>query len=289
MTSLSVFIVDDEPLARRRLTLMLRELPGVRLLGESDGGADALTRIAALKPDVLLLDIKMPELDGFELSRRLDPQAPPAVIFVTAFNHHALHAWDHGAAAAYLLKPVGMARLREALARAGAQLRARDAEERIAELTQILRNLRAQAPAEPSPYIQEFWSLKHGARVRIWTDQVDLIDAESDYVRLHTRDGAGVLVRQTLSRTAAQLDPAQFVRIHRSAIVRIERIATVRHGPHGAMQVVLDNGLVRPVGRNYAPALRRVLRPSSPAASAAGPERGLGAGPSPAPRERPAP
>lgn len=269
MTSLGVFIVDDEPLARRRLTLMLREVAGVRLLGESDGGADTLARIATLKPDVLLLDIKMPELDGFELSRRLDSLSPPVVIFVTAFNHHALQAWDHGGAAAYLLKPVGLARLRAALGRAGAQLRARDAEERIAELTQILQNLRAQAPAEPSPYVQEFWSLGHGARVRIRTDRVFLIDSESDYVRLHTSDGAAALVRQTLTRTAAQLDPERFIRIHRSTIVRIERISTVRQGPNGAMQVVLDNGIVRAVGRIYAPSLRSLLKSRRTAAAGA--------------------
>jgi len=260
MTTLGVFIVDDEPLARRRLTLMLREFPGVTLLGASDGGADALDRVAALKPDVLLLDIKMPEMDGFELSRRLDPRSPPAVIFVTAFNHHALQAWDQGAAAAYLLKPVGLARLRAALERAAAQLRARDAEDRIAELTQVLQSLRAQGPPEPSPFVQEFWSLKHGSRVRIRTDQVFLIESERDYVRLHSHDGGTVLIRQTLARTAERLDPQQFIRIHRSAVVRIERISTVRQGPYGATQVVLDNGMARAVGRSYAPALRRALR-----------------------------
>ncbi len=267
MTPLSVFIVDDEPLARRRLALMLAEIPGVRLLGESAGGADALARIAGLKPDVLLLDIKMPELDGFELSRRLDPRALPALIFVTAFNQHALQAWDHAAAAAYLLKPVGLSRLRAALARAGAQLRARDADERIDELTAILRNLRNGSPGEPSPYAQEFWTLRHGARVRVRVDEVFLIDSESDYVRLHTGDGAGILVRQTLTATASKLDPDQFVRIHRSTIVRIDRIGAVRQGAGGALQVVLDNGLVRPVGRNYAPAVRSLLKSRTRAAA----------------------
>lgn len=259
MTPLSVFIVDDEPLARRRLALMLRELPGVRLIGESDGGFEALEHLDTLKPDVLLLDIKMPEMDGFELARRLDHDAPPVIIFVTAYNHHALRAWDESGAAAYLLKPVGLARLRTALARARAQRRARDAEDRIAELTAILQSLRAEPAPEPSPYVQAFWSLKRGARVRVRTDQVFLIDAESDYVRLHSDDGASTLLRQTMARTAAQLDPRKFHRIHRSTIVRLERVTAVRQAAYGAVQVMLDNGMIRAVGRSYLPGLRQVL------------------------------
>ncbi len=259
MNPLSVFIVDDEPLARRRLTLMLRELPEVRLVGESDGGADALGRLAELQPDILLLDIKMPEMDGFELARRLAPQAPPAIIFVTAYDHHALRAWDETGAAAYLLKPVGLGRLRTALARAGVQQRGRDAEERIAELTTILQSLRARAAPEPTPLTEAFWSVARGVRLRTRVDEVVLIDAEGDYVRLHTEDGATVLVRQTLAATADKLDPQAFLRIHRSTIVRRDRVRAVRYANPGAMQLVLDNGIVRAVGRSYLPTVRRTL------------------------------
>lgn len=256
--TLKVFLVDDEPLARRRLTLMLRELPDLTVVGESDGGEEALANIAALKPHVLLLDINMPGLDGFELSGMLQGPSPPAIIFVTAFKHHALRAWEEEDASAYLLKPVSFKRLGAALARARTQLRARDAEERVAELTGILRTLRAEPPAA-SPYDTEFWAQRHGALVRLKTARITWVEAERDYVRLHATDGS-MLLRETITNMLTRLDPEIFVRIHRSSIVRLADIEAVQQGVNGALRVVLASGVTRPVGRTYASHLRAIMR-----------------------------
>ncbi|THD61772.1 LytTR family DNA-binding domain-containing protein [Phenylobacterium sp.] len=261
---LRVLIVDDEPLARRRLEILLREQPGIELAGAASDGAAARRMIAERPPDVVLLDIKMPGLTGLELLDALGPSAP-IVIFVTAFDRFALDAFDR-AAFDYLLKPVEPERLAASLGRARQALAERAAAERTEELEEILRNLRS-APATPSPgvpaapaspYDREIWIQERGGRLAIPVGAIDWVAAERDYVRIHTQ-AKSFLVRQSIGALEGRLDPQLFVRVHRSSLVRLDRIVRIRHaGGRGA--VVLSTGAEVAVSRRHMGALKAMTR-----------------------------
>jgi two-component system LytT family response regulator/two-component system response regulator AlgR len=284
---MKVLIVDDEPLARRRLEILLREQPGIELAGAAADGAVAQRLIAELSPDVVLLDIKMPGLTGLEVldavkasAARADPQktggegASPIVIFVTAFDRFALDAFDR-AAFDYLLKPVEPARLAQALARAREALCEKAAAERTHELEEILRNLRSGpnplglngglsglngAPAPPDDgFEREIWIQERGGRTSLPVAAIDWVAAERDYVRIHA-GARSFLVRLSIGALAGRLDPKLFLRIHRSSLVRAERIVRIRHaGGRGA--VVLSTGVEIPVSRRHMGALKSITRP----------------------------
>src|SRR6201996_3750906 len=226
---LRVLIVDDEPLARRRLEILLREQADVELVGAASDGIVARKLIAERSPDVVLLDIKMPGLTGLEVLDALGPAAP-IVIFVTAFDRFALDAFDR-AAFDYLLKPVEPERLAASLGRARQALAERAAAERTQELEEILRNLRsapaassAGVPAAPaSPYDREIWIQERGGGLSKPAGGNDAVAAERDYVRIHTA-AKSFLVRQSIGALEGRLDPQMFVRIHRSSLVRLDRI-----------------------------------------------------------------
>jgi len=250
--ALRVLIVDDEPLARRRLEILLRELPDVALVGAAADGVAAARMIGELAPDVVLLDIKMPGRTGLEVLAGLGPDARPIVIFVTAFDRFAVEAFEK-AAFDYLLKPVEPQRLAEALARARAALAERAAAERSHELEEILKNLRT-GPEAASPFAREIWVQERGGRVCVPVPAIDWVAAERDYVRIHT-GAKSYLIRQSIGALEAKLDPAQFLRIHRSALVRTERITRVRHTA-GRGAVVLSTGAEIPVSRRHMGALK---------------------------------
>ncbi|HEX3365852.1 LytTR family DNA-binding domain-containing protein [Phenylobacterium sp.] len=254
MTPLRVLIVDDEPLARRRLEILLREQPAIELAGAASDGVAAARMIAERAPDVVLLDIKMPGLTGLEVLDRLGKEAP-IVIFVTAFDRFALDAFER-AAFDYLLKPVEPARLAASLTRARETLANRAAAERAEELEEILRNLRS-GPAgaqPPSAFCREIWIQERGGRISVPVAAIDWIAAERDYVRIHTR-ARSFLVRQSIGALAERLDPAQFIRIHRSSLVRIDRIVRIRHAA-GRGAVVLSTGAEVAVSRRHMGALK---------------------------------
>jgi DNA-binding LytR/AlgR family response regulator len=248
-----VLVVDDEPLARRRLEILLRDVADVELAGTAADGLAARRMIADLAPDVVLLDIKMPGLNGLEVLDALTvTEAPPVVIFVTAFDRFAVEAFDR-AASDYLLKPVEPERLAAALRRAREVLSRRQAAERVEELEELVRNLRGgPAPAETT--FRELWVQERGGRAHLAVAAIDWIAAERDYVRIHAGQRS-YLVRLSIVALAARLDPAQFIRVHRSSLVRADRIVRVRNAA-GRGSVTLSTGVEVAVSRRHMAALK---------------------------------
>ena len=260
MTPLTVLVVDDEPLARRRLTTILRQLPGVVLAGEAEDGDEAVMRIRSTKPDVVLLDVKMPGLTGFDVLEALKGTGAPIIIFVTAFNHYAVKAFEVSAVD-YVLKPVAFDRLAAALDRARSVLAAGDIASRLAEVETVLAAIRGAEPdaATRPAYDREIWVQKRAEFRRVPVTQIDWIEAERDYIRLHAA-GDSYLLREPIGRMEERLDPADFVRVHRSALVRRERIVAVQQAGYGAIRVQLATGIAVRVGRTYVTKVRDIMR-----------------------------
>ena len=235
--TLATLIVDDEPLAVDRMRMICDQLANVRVAGTASDGAQALERIAELSPDLVLLDLTMPELDGLGVARRLADHAnPPAVIFVTAHDNHAVEAFDLDAVD-YVLKPVEKDRLDRAIARAMAR-----------------RGGGAGEGAGASPWLEELWVPHRSELVRIGVSEVGRIDAERDYVRLHVGEGEAkrsYLLLQTIAGLEARLDPGRFIRIHRSIMLRRDRIAGLRHDGLGVWSVETSDGETLRIGRTY--------------------------------------
>ena len=230
--TLRTLIVDDEPLAIERLQILTGQQDGVSLVGTASDGASALRMVDALAPDLVLCDIAMPDLNGLEVAAAFDRlDNPPAVIFDTAFDQYAVAAFDV-AAVDYLLKPVSPDRLARALARVR--------EWRAAE----------RAPTQKSKWINEFWVQNRGEMLRIDAGQVDLIEAERDYMRLHV-GARSWLIHQTIKSLEARMNPDQFMRIHRSKMVRRDGIVGLKHHGDGAWSVDLGDGGIHRVGRTY--------------------------------------
>ncbi|WP_396213013.1 LytR/AlgR family response regulator transcription factor [Gemmatimonas sp.] len=241
----TVMIVDDEPLARQRLRDLLKSREGFEIVAECEDGPTALTSIANHNPDVVLLDIQMPGMDGIRVAEQLrEPR--PAVIFVTAFDQHAVRAFDVHAMD-YVLKPFEPERLFAAMDRA------RQATEKSArapaDWKAMLRELRS-APAWLTRV-----AIRLGDRIYyIRMADVDWIEAEGNYVRLHT-GAKSHLLRRALRQLAEELDPTQFARIHRSSIVSIDRITEFRATPDGDYHVLLSTGTKLKMLRKYRDAL----------------------------------
>ncbi|QNN58973.1 response regulator transcription factor [Diaphorobacter ruginosibacter] len=256
--SCSVAIVDDEPLARRRLRRMLEACPGVHCVGAAADLSSAQELVQRSAPDILLLDIQMPGGDGFELLGLLGTQ-PPLVIFVTAFDRHAIRAFEVHAVD-YLLKPVEPERLGRALDRARALVLAREGDrqvpilqKRIAELAEALK-----APGQDGSTvavagrdeITELWIRSLDGYTRVATRHISRIHAERDYVRIHA-DGQAFLHWESMASLEARLSAQEFVRVHRGSIVRHDCIAHIRRGAFSNWVVELKDGSLVPVGRTY--------------------------------------
>jgi DNA-binding LytR/AlgR family response regulator len=257
---LRIFAVDDEPLALRRIELLLGRIPKVELVGKADNGPDALLQIDELRPDILLLDIRMAGVTGFDLVERLGGPHVPLVIFVTAFDQFATKAFEVGAVD-YVLKPVELDRLSAAIERSRRSLAAVDAEERLAELHQVVSALRAQsASVETKRYESELWAERRNEFVRIRIDNLDWVAAERDYVRLHA-SGQSYLLRETISNLEDRLDPETFIRVRRSALVRVDRVKGIRKAGYGDFRVTLTDGEEIRVGRTYVARIRKLIAP----------------------------
>ncbi len=236
---LRTLIVDDEPLAIERLQLMCAAVQGVELVGTAGNGSDAIALARTLAPDLIFLDIAMPEIDGMAVARAIsdqwhaDTQPPPSIIFVTAFEGFALEAFDISATD-YILKPVAQDRLMRAIERVSARR---------------LHYARPKAPIGTS-YATEFWVPHRSELVRIPADAIERIDAERDYMRLHV-SGKSYLLHQTISGLEAKLDPDIFIRLHRSVIVRKDRIIGMGHDKAGAWHAELSNGDLVRIGRTH--------------------------------------
>jgi two-component system, LytTR family, response regulator len=247
VTPTRVVVVDDEELARRRLAEMVRAEPGVQVVAECAGGRDAAEQILALRPDVVLLDVQMPEVDGFGVLERVGPARMPLVVFVTAFHEHAVRAFEVNAVD-YLLKPFDARRVRHALHRAAERLsHERDgaAPARMEALLRQWRDERAPAGART-----RFMVPDGSGFVMVETADIRWIGAEDHYLRLHLPDGSR-LVRGTLAAAQEALDPARFVRIHRSTLVNLEHVARVRPWFAGDAILTLRDGAELKVSRTY--------------------------------------
>lgn len=227
-------IVDDEPLAVERMQILCARIPALNVVGTASDGAAALRLSEALAPELVLLDMTMPEVDGLGVARGLAKQSPrPAVIFVTAHDHFAVEAFDLEAVD-YVLKPVAQDRLERAVDRA---------------LARRETTAPAEAPAE-SPWIEEFWVPHRSELIRIAAGDIDRIDAERDYVRLHV-GARSYLLLHTIQRLEDRLDPERFIRLHRSTIVRRDRIAGLKHDGLGVWSAQLVDGELLRIGRTY--------------------------------------
>jgi two-component system LytT family response regulator len=238
-------IVDDEPLARRRIRSLLAEAGDVEVVAECANGREAIQAIEESPPDLLFLDIQMPEVDGFDVLRAIGVGHVPVVIFVTAYDQFALRAFE-AHALDYLLKPFDDERFEAALQRARERIRQQrqggDLDRRLRALLQEVRGDRG--------YLRRL-AVPTGPRsVFVRTEEIDWIEAERNYVRLHA-GGRTHLLRENLSRIESGLDPAAFCRIHRSTIVNVDRIQAVESLSGGEYLVVLHDGTRLTSGRSY--------------------------------------
>ena len=232
--TLRAVIVDDEELARLFLREMLRPHPEVEIAAECANGFEAVKAIGETRPDILLLDVQMPKLNGFEVLELIEPG--PAVIFVTAWDQYAMRAFD-AHAVDYLLKPFSAERFEVALGRAKSRLGER----------RLPTNL-AQAARTPGQFPQRI-VVKDGPRVHIIPiEKLDYVEAQDDYVALHS-GGKSYLKQQPIAALEESLDPARFVRIHRSAIVNLERIARIEPYGKESRIAILSDGARLPISR----------------------------------------
>jgi len=236
--ALRTLIVDDEPLAVERIQVICAELAAIQVVGTASDGASAVRLAEKLDPDLVLLDMTMPGLDGLAAARKLaERETPPAVIFVTAHDHFAVEAFDLEAVD-YVLKPVSADRLERAIERAVAR--------------------RGERTGTPSAWLEELWVPHRSELLRIAVGEVHRIDAERDYVRLHVGDhdeppekARSYMLLQTIAGLEARLDPQQFIRIHRSTILKRDNIRGLRHDGLGVWSAELQNGEALRIGRTY--------------------------------------
>lgn len=227
---LRTLIVDDEPLAVERLQVVCAKMDGITVSGTANDGAAAMRLIEAIEPDLVLLDMTMPVMDGLTVAKKLAEQEKrPAVIFVTAHDSYAVEAFDLDAVD-YVLKPVNAERLSRAIERA-----------------QQRRGTRLKSESQ---WLEELWIPHKSELLRIETDDISRIDAERDYVRLHVGEKTYLLL-QTIAGLEEKLDPSRFIRIHRSAILRRDFIRGLRHDGLGVWLAELENGEELRIGRTY--------------------------------------
>jgi len=243
-------IVDDEPLAREGILLRLQKFEDIEVVGECEDGSSAIKKILELSPDLVFLDVQMPDMDGFEVLRALPQESLPAVIFLTAYEHHAVRAFEVHALD-YLLKPVEDDRFTVAIERAG-ELVHNDAKVRMAK--RFLQFLKQESVS----YVTRL-PVKVGARIQIVrTQDIDWIAAAGDYVELHSK-GRSHLLHETMNSLEQKLDPQRFLRIHRSRIVRLEQIEEARSIDNREYMVRLSDGSEHRSGRTYADSLEHWL------------------------------
>ena len=239
---IKTLIVDDEPLARRNLRVLLERDPQIEILDECRNGREAVKAINTLSPDLIFLDIQMPEMDGFDVLARVGPEHIQAIIFVTAFDQYALKAFDVHALD-YLLKPFDDERFARALERAKSQMAAREINQLSERLLALLeeRETERKGAKRDERYLTRLM-IKASSRVMLLkVDELDFIEADGNYAKLHVGRKTHLL-REKMNDLEGRLDPAKFVRIHRSIIVNLDRIKELHPHFNGDYVVVLDDG-----------------------------------------------
>jgi two-component system LytT family response regulator len=239
---LRAIIADDEPLGRERVRTLLKDEPDVEVVAEAANGREAVAAVRKHAPDLLFLDVQMPELDGFEVLRGLGRERLPVVIFVTAFDEHAVRAFEVHALD-YLLKPFKPSRFKQAVARAREQARRRGGLEVPAELVALLKE-----QASKSTFALRLAVKSPERTVFVKVELLDWAESAGNYVVLHSGKETHVM-RETMSALTARLDPAQFLRVSRSALVNADRIKELQVAFNGEHVVVMRDGTRVPMTR----------------------------------------
>jgi two-component system LytT family response regulator len=252
-------IVDDEPLARKRIRRMLSGESDMTVVGECADGLSAVSAINDLSPDLVFLDVQMPEMNGLEVIRAISPRRLPALVFVTAYDAYALQAFE-AEALDYLLKPFDPIRFRETLQRVRRRLAGPGGD----ELSEQIRQLASRFSAEPK-YLQRL-VVKTGDRVLLLNvGEVDWLEAAGNYVCVHAGKQSHI-VRDSLGHLESCLDPGHFARIHRSTVVNLDRIRELRPHWHGDYKIILQSGQVLQLSRRHREALTDKLGIQGPLA-----------------------
>jgi two-component system, LytTR family, response regulator len=246
-------IVDDEPLARRKIRRLLARDNQVEVISECGNGKDAIAAIRELSPDLLFLDVQMPEIDGFDVLESIEPAAMPLVIFVTAYDQYALRAFEVSAVD-YLVKPFDRSRFEKALQRAKSRL----ATERRSDLSRQTLDLLEELKARSS-HIERLVIKSGGRAFFLKTEEIDWIEAEGKYVRVHVGKES-YLLREAIGSMEAQLDARKFPRIHRSTIVNIDQVRELQPWFHNEYRVILKDGTELMLSRSCRKRLGELLR-----------------------------
>jgi two-component system, LytTR family, response regulator len=233
--SVRALIVDDEPLARKSLVRHLRPHSSIKVIGECGDGQSAVAAILAGRPDLVFLDVQMPEIDGFEVIERVTPDRMPAVIFVTAYDHYAVRAFDANAVD-YLLKPFRKERFERALARAKERIAKTPDPDAAARLVAAL-----EAIAARGAYLERIPVSENGRIVFVTVEDIEWIESAGNYARLHFGKHSHD-IRETLASLEHKLDPKRFARVHRSTIVNLYRIKEIQRWFHGHHVLLLESG-----------------------------------------------
>ena len=244
--SIATLVVDDEPLARDYIRRLLKDDDQIEIVGEAGNGRDAVRLINEQKPELIFLDVQMPEMDGFTVLNNLEPDILPTVIFTTAYEAYAIRAFEIHALD-YLLKPFDDHRFAQAVRHTKERLSRRHSEKpaESEQIKELLENIN-----DTPQYLERFLIKSNGRIVFLKTKEIDWIKSDDKYVYLHFGKSSH-LVRQSLSQMKTQLDPKLFVQIHRSAIVNIERIKELQPMFNGEYNLLLENGAEVPLSRNY--------------------------------------
>jgi two-component system, LytTR family, response regulator len=256
MKPIRVLVVDDEPLARRRVLRLLEQEEGVEVVGECANGRDAADALVRDDPDLVFLDVQMPELDGFGVLEEVGPERMPLVVFVTAYDQYALQAFEVHALD-YLLKPFDEQRFHQAFRRARVQLERRESTTQRRSLLSLLeqlgteqRQLERLLTGAEGRYLERLMVKVGGRVIFLRAGEIDWVEAEGNYVRLHAGK-QGYLVRETMSALEQRLDPRQFVRVHRSTIVNLDQVRELRPWFAGDYLIVLKDATELRLSRGY--------------------------------------
>lgn len=258
MDPIRVLIADDEPPARSRLRHLLGRSPEVEVVGEAASGAQTVAAIRSLAPDLVFLDVQMPDLDGFGVVAEIGPASMPTVVFVTAFDQYALRAFE-ACALDYLLKPFDDERFAKTLERAREEIRRGRLDGLCGRLRSLLGEGSQAAPESPAKHATDRLAIRSAGRVVfVETADIDWIEGAGSYVRLHV-GSRSYLLRETLRHLESSLDPGRFLRIHRSAMVNVGRVRELRPRSHGESLVILHDGTELKLSRTYRGRLDRLL------------------------------